>query len=70
MLTLTRREGEELIMIIDQLQLEVVVTEIRGNQVRLSIDAPSSVLILRDELLDEYGPDNASPDSRRILDRG
>jgi carbon storage regulator len=48
MLVLTRKAGER-IVIADQIVIEVV--EIMGGRVRLGIQAPSDVTVLREELL-------------------
>jgi carbon storage regulator len=56
MLILTRREGESIIISIpgsDQ-QIEVRVME-TGSQVKLGIDAPREVVVLRKELSDDKG---------------
>lgn len=47
MLTLTRKVGEKIVVGSD---IEIVVREIRGKQVRLSIKAPKTLRILRDNL--------------------
>ncbi len=47
MLVLTRQLGESL-LIGDT--VKIVVLEARGNQIRLGIDAPSEVRVLRQEL--------------------
>lgn len=49
MLVLSRRENES-IVIGDGITVKVV--EIRGNQVRLAIEAPKEVRVLRTELVD------------------
>jgi carbon storage regulator len=49
MLILTRRPGESIQVGED---IEISVIEIRGNQVRLGINAPAEVLVLRSELLE------------------
>jgi len=61
MLVLTRREGETLVIDGD---IKVTVLSIKGNQVRVGIDAPSEVLIHRQELL------NAEEDQKQksVLD--
>jgi carbon storage regulator len=56
MLILTRRPGES-IQVGDD--IEISVLEIRGNQVRLGINAPTDVLVLRSELIDQ----NRKPDA-------
>jgi carbon storage regulator len=50
MLILTRKVGESIRLGDD---IEVVVKEIRGNQVRIGIDAPEEVPIYREELYQE-----------------
>ena len=52
MLVLSRRENES-IVIGDRITVKVV--KIRGNQVRLAIEAPKEVRVLRTELVDR-GP--------------
>jgi carbon storage regulator len=56
MLVLSRREGERL-----KLGDEVVITIVRvsGDQVRLGIDAPADIVILRDELEPSGQPEAA-----------
>jgi carbon storage regulator len=55
MLVLTRKSGEA-IQIGDNITITVV--EIKGNQVRLGIDAPSDVLIYRKELYERIREEN------------
>ena len=50
MLTLTRKAGEK-IRIGDD--IEIVVREIRGRQVRIGIVAPSGLAVLREELYEQ-----------------
>jgi carbon storage regulator len=50
MLTLTRKVGES-IRIGDE--IEIIVKEIRRNQVRIGIVAPREIAIYREELYDE-----------------
>lgn len=49
MLVLSRKKGEA-IQIADNVRISIV--EIRGGRVRLSIDAPRSVRVIRSELID------------------
>jgi carbon storage regulator len=49
MLVLSRRSKES-ILVGDQ--ITVTVVEIRGNRVRLAIEAPKEVRVLRTELID------------------
>jgi carbon storage regulator len=55
MLVLTRRTGQA-ISIGDQ--IEIYVVEVRGDQVRLSIQAPRNVPVLRREILDQIEEEN------------
>ena len=52
MLILTRRIDEALLIGDD---VKVVVLSVKGNQVRLGIEAPKDVHIVRSELLEEEG---------------
>lgn len=49
MLILTRRIGEEII-IADN--IKVITLGIRGNQIKLGIEAPDDIVILRKEVLE------------------
>jgi carbon storage regulator len=49
MLVLTRKPGEKIVI---GGNITVVVCELEGNKVRLAIDAPRDVRILRGELID------------------
>ncbi len=57
MLILTRKPGESL-FIGDK--IKVVVVEIKGNQIRLGIEAPSDVRILREEIYAQILEENKS----------
>jgi len=61
MLVLSRRENERL-----RLGDSIVVTVVRvsGDRVRLGIDAPSDMVVLRDELQPQPRPDAAA--ARRL----
>ena len=50
MLVLTRRPNESVLLL--GLGITVVVLEVRGKSVRLGIEAPPSVRVLRSELID------------------
>ena len=50
MLILTRRIGES-VLIGDQVKVKVL--SVRGNQVRLGIDAPREIRVNRDEVVDQ-----------------
>lgn len=58
MLILTRRPGESIQVGQD---IEISILEIRGNQVRLGINAPPDVLVLRSELVDSTNSDAQPP---------
>lgn len=66
MLVLTRREGETLVIDGD---IKVTVLSIKGNQVRIGIDAPKEVPIHRQELLELETADklNPNPESKSDL---
>jgi carbon storage regulator len=59
MLVLTRKAGER-IVIDDSIVVEVL--EVQGNRVRIGIQAPQGVTILREELLNKT--DRNDPSSR------
>ena len=58
MLVLTRKAGERIV--IDN-SIVVEVLEIQGNRVRIGIQAPSGVTILREELITGKGQTPAQP---------
>lgn len=69
MLVLTRRPGESIIIGGD---ITVTVLEVRGDQIRIGIDAPRSVKVHREEVLREITQTNteavATADrARRLL---
>ena len=54
MLVLSRKEDEAIIIKLPNgRQIDVIVTQIDGNQVRIGVDADEDVKIMREELLDE-----------------
>jgi carbon storage regulator CsrA len=53
LLILSRRPGEKLILETSDGPIEVVLHRIDGQQAMIGIDAPKSVTVLRDELLDK-----------------
>ncbi len=55
MLVLARKVGQQ-IVIGDQ--IEVTVLEVRGEQVRLGINAPRSIAVHRKELLEQVAEEN------------
>ncbi|MFO0845420.1 MAG: carbon storage regulator [Gemmataceae bacterium] len=64
MLVLTRKAGER-IVIDDSIVVEVL--EVQGNRVRIGIQAPQGVTILRQELL--TGKESATNDQARPVNR-
>ena len=50
MLVLTRRSGETILIGDD---IEITILAVDGSQIRVGIDAPEDVKILRGELLDD-----------------
>ena len=68
MLVLSRRVGESIVIGDD---VTVTVLEVRGDVIRLGIDAPRSVTVHRAELLAELESSNkqaASPDAEAVAD--
>lgn len=52
MLVLSRRPSERIVLHVGGLRVDLVVVEIRSDKVRLGIDAPPEISVLRAELLD------------------
>lgn len=65
MLVLTRKVGQS-IVIGDQ--IEIVVLEVRGEQVRVGIRAPKTVAVHRKEIYDQIQEENRSAASVRPED--
>ncbi|MAV75045.1 MAG: carbon storage regulator [Cellvibrionales bacterium] len=66
MLILTRRTGETL-MIGDE--VTVTVLGVKGNQVRLGVNAPKEVAVHREEIYDKINQQNGTPDSDSDLQK-
>ena len=66
MLTLTRKEGQTIALSINtgEGRITIKVASLRGNRVRLAIDAPDAVKILRGELIEDDTPENTDADAR------
>jgi carbon storage regulator len=62
MLVLTRKRGEEIV--IDGC-IRIRVLEIKGGKVRLGIDAPGSMSVLRRELLPGPKPFDPAPEGEK-----
>ena len=65
MLILTRRIGEGIIIGED---IRVVVLEVRGKQVRLGIEAPLEIAVLRDEIFQRLSQENQIASSFKLQD--
>lgn len=52
MLILARREGEAIILKTSDGSITIRLTEYNGKQTRVGIEAPKSVKVLREELLE------------------
>jgi carbon storage regulator len=50
MLVLTRKAGESLVLETGRECITVAVVAIRGDKVRIGVDAPQSTIVVRDEL--------------------
>lgn len=66
MLVLTRKSGESIMIGND---VVVTVLEVRGEQVRIGIDAPRSVQVHREEIFRQVAAENAAA-IRSVSDRG
>lgn len=52
MLILSRKQGERIVLTMGNLKVEVLVTDILNDRVKLGIDAPSEVKIHREEVFE------------------
>lgn len=52
MLTLSRRQGEYILLETSDGPIEVHISRIQGNQVKVSFELPNSVEVTRGELLE------------------
>ena len=50
MLTLERKEGESIILTINDQRVTILLSEAKRGKASISIDAPEEILILREEL--------------------
>ncbi|MBM4320442.1 MAG: carbon storage regulator [Deltaproteobacteria bacterium] len=65
MLTLTRKSGEAIRI---GEQVRIVIREIKGRQVRLSIEAPPSIPVFREEIFKEIWEEERSPTPTEVLE--
>lgn len=65
MLILTRKIGESLII---GDQIRITVLEVRGRQVRLGVQAPGDVVVLREELVQRLAEENLAAAAFRYQD--
>ena len=54
MLILTRKPGEKILIAND---IELTVLHVSGTQVKIGIDAPKDITIMREELLNREDPE-------------
>ena len=62
MLILTRRVGEAVVV---GRRITISVVGVKGNQVRLGIDAPRDISVHREEVSDRIVHDDLTPDGAR-----
>lgn len=67
MLILTRRAGEA-VMIGDE--VTVTILGVKGNQVRLGINAPKTVAVHREEIFERIRHENAAPEDAAVAHSG
>jgi carbon storage regulator len=65
MLVLARKIGQSIVI---NDNVEVLVIEVRGDQVRLGIDAPRSIPVHRKELLEQIRAENVQAAAEADLD--
>jgi carbon storage regulator len=64
-LILTRKSGEGLFIGDD---IRITILEIRGKQIRLGIEAPASVIVLREEIYRRIQEENLQAAGARDID--
>ena len=61
MLILTRRVGE--VLVVDE-DIKITVLAVRGNQVRLGVDAPKDVQVHRQEIFEKLQKDQTAEEDK------
>lgn len=61
MLVLTRNEEQSLIFRVNGIEFNVAILQVRGNKVRVGIDAPKEVVVIRSEIDHETGSFGGHP---------
>jgi carbon storage regulator len=67
MLVLTRKSGQKLIIAND---IEIVILEIRGDAVKIGIEAPKHITIYREEIYEEIKKSNQKAGSEKLSSTG
>lgn len=58
MLILTRKPGESIFILVNGELVKVTVVELKGNQIRVGIDAPPNIRIYREEIWEQILEEN------------
>ncbi|MFO0426119.1 MAG: carbon storage regulator [Planctomyces sp.] len=66
MLVLSRKKGETIQVSSAAGEIRITVAEVRGGRVRLSIEAPRSVRVLRSELMESTAADLCTGSESRV----
>lgn len=61
MLVLSRKHNEEIVIRKGDIEISVIIVDIRGDKVRLGLNAEADVLIYRREVLDAIERDGVRP---------
>lgn len=64
MLVLSRHKGEDVLIQVGEVVIEVKLVEIRGDKARLGIDAPSHVVVHRREIYEAIQRERSGEDER------